>query len=106
MGKKAQPTKQTQQLIKAYEKGKFKYIFRHGVLNWGITTGFIFLLIVGVVRNGLSLSQISEDIFSTNGILTLMIFCALGAVWGNMMWGWIKKEVEKGQYNQGKKAKK
>lgn len=69
-------------------KGKWHYIFFHGVLGWGVTTAVLF-----------SLAQyyFNEVSFVDSLKLSMVIFPIGGVFWGAFMWWFFKKFQSKNQ---------
>ncbi len=68
---------------KFISKGKWHYIFFHGVLGWGVMTAILFS-IFQYYFNG-------ENFLETIKF-ALVLFPIAGVVWGASMWWYIKKD--------------
>ncbi|SDK87149.1 hypothetical protein [Natronincola ferrireducens] len=82
-------------LIELYNKGKVHYIIKHGIVNWGISTGIIFIILTTIFQGGFSLRKIIEGFSNPNNLWVIGGFGLGGIVWGSLMWKWVEKEANK-----------
>lgn len=91
---------------KIYVGGKARYIIRHGMLNWGLSTGFIYRVLSIVFEEGFSLAAVMEGLPTMRTLMDMGIFSVFGAVWGAFFWMWIKKQALKEPEKRRDKRKK
>lgn len=97
--------REREKINKIYAGGKTRYIIRHGMINWGISTGFIFRVLSIISEEGLNFSAIIAGLPTMKTLSALVIFSIFGAIWGALFWKWIKKEaLKEPQKPQGKKG--
>lgn len=91
-------------LREVYEEGKGKYIIKHGVLSWGVSTAIIVRIIMGFYQYKFDLQKVAQSLFSADTVYTLITFSIFGAIWGRIMWVWIEKEIKKEEAKKSKKS--
>ncbi|MCC5912086.1 MAG: hypothetical protein JJT76_16825 [Clostridiaceae bacterium] len=89
-----------------YNMGKTSYVWGHGVLSWGVSTGIIFMILTGIHQYRFSPRLILRHTFGLSGLLTIFMFAAVGFLWGSFMWRVICKKVEKDNSGDTKGNKK
>ncbi|KAB3532468.1 hypothetical protein [Alkaliphilus serpentinus] len=97
--------KQRENLIKAYNKGKTKYILQHGVLSWGVSTAIIYRILVSLFNIGFSFSAIKRGLFSLDTLYAIPLFSIGGLLWGIFMWKIIEKKASEIKEKRGKRRK-
>lgn len=75
------------------KKGKWRYIFFTGMLNWGIKTSLLFFFIINLMDYGLNI----KNYFSGNWIISflvifIMFFLGGGITFGFGMWNFLEKK--------------
>ncbi len=78
-----------------YAAGKTRYILRHGMLNWGLSTGIIFRILSIISQRGFNISEIVAGIPTLSTLIAMLVFSVFGGVWGAFFWRWIEKEAIK-----------
>jgi hypothetical protein len=68
------------------EKGKWSYIFKFGVLGWGVSTAILLSALMHFIER----IPFTESIF-----VTLVLFAIGGVFWGLFMWFFINREFNK-----------
>ncbi len=68
------------------EKGKWSYVFKHGVLGWGVLTAILW----SVIMHFIDRMPFTESI-----LLALVLFPVGGLFWGLFMWFFISREFSK-----------
>ncbi|MCC4833203.1 hypothetical protein Q4601_17575 [Shewanella sp. 1_MG-2023] len=66
--------------------GKWRFVFLHGVLGWGISTAFIIFVIDHFVMNTQLVNSFTQ---------ALMIYPAAGFLFGLVMWTMVNNEYRK-----------
>lgn len=84
-----------EKIKKIYAGGKTRYIIRHGMINWGISTGVIFRVLSIISKQGLNIKAIFAGLPTLNTFMALITFSIFGAIWGAFFWKWIEKEALK-----------
>jgi uncharacterized membrane protein len=74
-----------QKLAARIAQGRRDFVWRFGVLGWGVMTAFLFALWQGV-------SQGWEN-FWLYLVLSLVIFPLGGVIWGRVMWRVIERQA-------------
>lgn len=97
--------REREKINKIYAGGRTRYIIRHGMVNWGLSTGFIFRVLSIISEEGLSLTAVIAGLPTMRTLIAMVIFSIFGAVWGAFFWKWIKKEaLKEPEKPQGKKS--
>ena len=79
---------QLSRIEKIISKGKWHYIFFHGVIGWGVSTAVLFSLIQAFIK---------EIPFTETLALSFVLFPLGGIAWGALMWGYLTKSYDKAQ---------
>ena len=94
---------------KIYEGGKTRYVIRHGMINWGLSTGIIFRILSIISKEGWSIKAVLAGLPTLNTLFSMIVFAIFGAIWGYFFWKWIEKEAlkqpEKSSKSKVKKKK-
>ncbi len=93
-----------------YSAGKARYILRHGMLNWGLSTGIIFRILSIISKVGWNIREIAAGIPTLSTLVAMLVFSIFGGIWGAFFWRWIEKEAirlsqDPGKNNKNKKKK-
>ena len=78
--------KKSEKLKALVKKGKWSYVFKHGVLGWGVPTAILWSTIMHFIDS----IPFTESIF-----LALVLFPIGGLFWGLFMWFFINREFSK-----------
>ena len=73
-------------------KGKKRYLLVQGALQWGLSTGFLWAVIMVLfsrVENPLVMFSVAMILFPIGGLL-----------WGSLMWNWSEKGYLKERENE------
>ncbi|QZY53623.1 peptidylprolyl isomerase [Crassaminicella profunda] len=77
------------------QKGKSYFIWRKGVLGWGIPTAILFQVSMAILNNGLNIDAFTSRKFILNLVTSVIVFPIGGYFWGMWMWYWSNKIYNK-----------
>ncbi|MBM7615959.1 hypothetical protein [Alkaliphilus hydrothermalis] len=80
-------------ILKSYSLGRKRYIFVHGVFNWGLSTALIYRAFILVATHGWSLGEVARGIFTWETLKAIGLFGWVGLLFGHFMWKWIEKQA-------------
>lgn len=80
-------TTSTEKSNKILEQGRSKFVWRYGVLGWGVSTAILFSLLMAGAEGW--------DGFLFKLILALVIFPIGGYVWGRIMWAFLERKHQR-----------
>ncbi|MGI6366566.1 MAG: hypothetical protein ACOX2G_12725 [Bacillota bacterium] len=86
-------------------QGQKKFVLRHGVLDWGVPTYFLYLFISAIVQMlfyRLSFGEALKSLFPITYIVGIVVFGIAGIFMGRYRWKQLLKEAG-GKNKPGKK---
>ena len=92
MNRKSRVERELEEWNKMKPIGRGKYIWRDGVLKWGISIAVPMSFIVQAVDGGISLYSFSNENFITRLIINSVVFSIVGYIQSVSLW---KKYKEK-----------
>ncbi len=66
--------------------GKKKFIWRQGVLGWGVPTTVLYNVLMYLWDYGMTTDELASGAFRTRASMSLILFPAGGVLFGWLMW--------------------
>lgn len=69
---------------KIRQQGKKRFVYRYGVLGWGLTTGIFFSIVFELINEGKIHKTVSGSLAIS--LFSIVLFLVGGYFWGVYMW--------------------
>ena len=83
----------------ARNMGMKKYLLRHGVLTWGVSTFIVYWILVAIMNQ---FNSIKTPMSLPNLIFTFLMFAVFGLIYGALVWR-RNERIFKKKYPYGRK---